>query len=148
MKIKKKWLFLFLLLIPVMCIVGLALFKSFTISPLRKALPSTANEIHEWRWSEGGLTGQDYIYILSARITEQQFLEYVDRFDMTPHTPEREYSPGFALNWYPQELHTDETLEWWMPSRGEDGTYISDGGSWWDYAKWENAYIYVVSQNI
>ncbi len=107
-----------------------------------------AGEIHEWQWSEGGLTGQDYVYILSAKITEQQFLEYVDRLDMTPHTPEREYSPGFALYWYPHELHSNEALEWWTPSRDDDGVYVYDGRSWWDYAKWENGYIYVVSYNI
>jgi hypothetical protein len=127
---------------------GRALIQSVLASPLRKGLPPTATQIREWRWSEGGLTGQDYTYLLRAKITKQEFLDYVDRFDMAPHTPEREYSYGFVLTWHPYTQHSYEALEWWTPSESSNGTYVHDGGSWWQYAKWENGYIYIVSCSI
>jgi hypothetical protein len=130
------------------CLGGRALIQHIFASPLRKGLPTTATQIREWRWSEGGLTGQDYVYLLRAKITQQEFLDYVDKFDMTPHTPERGYSRGFVLDWHPHTQHSDEALEWWTPSPNFDNTYAHDGGSWWRYAKWENGYIYLVSCSI
>jgi len=130
------------------CLGGRALIQNIFASPLRKGLPPTATQIREWRWAEGGLTGQDYAYLLRAKITKQEFLDYVDRFDMMPHTPEREYSCGFFLDWCPGMLHSCESPEWWTPSNRSDNTYVYDGGSWWQCAQWENGYIYVVSYNI
>jgi hypothetical protein len=123
----------------------MALHNRLTISPLRRALPTTATEVQEWQWTEEGLLAQDYAYQLKAKITEQEFLEYIHKLELTPHTPERKYGLGFVLSW---GIFDSPQRAWWDPSPDTTNTYVYDGGSWWTYAKWENGYIYVVSYNI
>lgn len=129
------------------CFAVWLIVQNLTMSPFRKALPSTAQDIREWYWDEGGLVPQDYIYLLRAEITEEEFHDYVKQLGLTPYIADNEYSLGFTPYWYFSQL-TDEQLEWWKPTENFDGIYIFDGGSWWQYTKYENGYVYVVSFNI
>lgn len=88
------------------------------------------------------------MYLLRAKITEDEFYTYVNKLNLTPHTSTREYGYGFILNWHPHEHLTDDQLDWWTPTENFDSTYVYDGGSWWRYAKYEDGYIFVVSFNI
>jgi len=116
---------------------------SLTTTPLRKALPASARDIHEWSGGEEGILAQDYMYLLKARITPDEFDAYVNRFGMTPHTPNRSYQYGFQPGW-----RIGQELEWWDPSDDVSNTYVLDHSSAWTYAKYENGYLYVVSYNI
>jgi len=130
----------------VACLGGQASIRLLFASPIRRALPWTAREVHEWQWNEPGLTGQDYTYLVKARISERQFDAYVDRLDLSPHSPDRDYEhSGFSPNWDPHLPGTDQSPVWWDPSASLDGTYVYDGGSWWIVAKWENGIVYAVS---
>lgn len=110
-------------------------------------MPSTAQNIREWYWDEGGLVPQDYMYLLRAEITEEEFYEYVEQLGLRPYRDEPTNSLDFYPQWYFSPL-AEEQLEWWTPTNDSKGVYIYDGGSWWKYAKYENGYVYVVSFNI
>lgn len=136
-----------LLILGSVCFWVWAIIQNLTMSQWRKALPSTAQDVREWQWDEGGPLPQDYIYLLRARITDEEFEIYVKQLGLVPYLAGREYSHGFTPRWYFSQL-TDEQLKWWTPTDSSDGTYINDGGSWWRYAKYKNGYVYVVSYNI
>lgn len=121
--------------------------NAMTASPLRKALPSTAQDIHESAWEEGGDTGQDYCYLLRAKITPAEFQQYVNKLNLTLHTPTRQYSNGFSPNWS-ISCGIGKKPDWWTPLNDSSGTYVREGNSAWTYAKYENGYIFVVSYNI
>jgi hypothetical protein len=114
-----------------------------TATPLRKALPPTAQDIHEQSWGEGGEIGQDYCYLLKARITPAEFQQYVDRFGLTPHIATQQYS-----NWSMINCGTERKPDWWTPSDESGSMYARDEDSTWTYAKYENGYIFVVSYSI
>ncbi|MBN1582197.1 MAG: hypothetical protein JXA89_15945 [Anaerolineae bacterium] len=57
----------------VTCLGGRASILLLFASPIRRALPWTAREVREWQWNEPRLTGQDYTYLVKARISERQF---------------------------------------------------------------------------
>ena len=123
-----------------------------TVSPLRSALPATAEDIHEWSWDEGGPLAQDYDYVLKAKITQSEFDQYVRDFKLTPHTPGRRYTepfePDWELGWLWDMDNNGVRPEWFTATTDLSGTYVYDGGSSWIYAKYENGYIYVVAFNI
>ena len=126
--------------------------RDVTMSPLRKALPPAAQDIHEWSWDEGGLLAQDYDYVLKAKITQDEFDQYVRDLGLSPHTPTRQYSGGFQpdwdLSWLWRLDNNGVRPDWWSPSTDVSGTYVYDGGSLWTYAKYEDGYLYLVSYNI
>jgi hypothetical protein len=117
--------------------------RTVTMRPLRRALPPTAQDVHEWSWEEGGLTGQDYAYCLKAKITRSEFDAYVKKFNLTSYIPNQQYSNGFYPSW-----RCKDEIDWWTPSDDTSSTYVYDGGSVWTYAKYENGYVFVVSYNI
>ncbi len=116
--------------------------------PIRKALPFTAQDVHDWSWEEEGETGQDYCYMVKAKIKPEEFRQYINRFELTPHTPTRQYSGGFDPGWSGSGCVMAPKLDWWTPSDDTSGTYVHDYGSAWLYAKYEGGYIFVVSYNI
>lgn len=136
-----------LLVLSGVCFGVWAIVQNLTMSPLRKALPSTAQDIREWYWDEGGLIPQDYMYLLRAEISEQEFYEYVAQLGLMPYRAEPTNSFDFYPQWYFSPL-AEEQLEWWTPTNNSEGAYIYAGESWWYYAKYENGYVYVVSFNI
>ena len=76
----------FLRVIVGLVIVGIIGF--FWIRPdqtrARRALPFSAEDVHEWHLENGFLP--DYSYQLKAKITADQFSRYVDRLGLTPHS--------------------------------------------------------------
>ncbi len=117
-----------------------------TAPPIRKALPFTAQDVHDWSWEEGGETGQDYCYMVKAKITPEEFRQYINRFGLTLHTPTRRYSMDYSPGW--NGCTFIEKPDWWTPSDDMSGTYVHDYGSAWVYAKYEGGYIFVVSYNL
>lgn len=111
-------------------------------------MPATAQDVREWHWSEGGLLPQDGMYLLRAEMSEDAFSEYVTELELEPYSPNGTYSYGFTPDWYLYSQLVDEPLDWWTPTRDDDGTYVYDADAWWIYAKYENGFIYVVTFNI
>jgi hypothetical protein len=119
---------------------GLGLCHEAFTWPFRKALPWSAQDIHEWCVAETLLP--DYSYQLKARISEQQFRDYIARFGLTPHTPSRAYSDPISLTWDPApELERD----WWDPSESLDATFVRQGNRTWTLAKYEHGFLYLAS---
>ena len=107
----------------------------------RRALPSNAEDVHEWFREDGFLP--DYSYQLKAKISDEQFHRYIERFELTPHSPERQYSEGPEpwLSWQ----NNGPTIEWWDPSESLAETFVKQSGDNWTYAKRERGYLYLKS---
>ena len=103
----------------------------------REDLPPGATDIKESSWAEGFLP--DYDYYLRARMSKQDFMQFVAEQQLTPHTPSREYSEGLALSW---SGHLLEDATWWNPSEDVSATYVREANTEWTYAKYEDGYIY------
>ena len=134
-----------LLIIVGICLGGWLIVKEIIISPQRKALPATAEEIHEWSWHESGLLVQDHFYMLTAKISEQEFNEYVSSLDMVLYTAQNDVP---IPSWYSFERHTNETYYWWKPTESIVRTYVYISKGYWEYAKYENGCLYMYSFNI
>ncbi len=104
----------------------------------RRELPWSATEIRESYWTEGFLP--DYNYYLKARITEKQFQDYLAKFELTPHTPERKYEDEEM--WMEWGYHSNS---WWAPSESLEKTFVWQGGHTWTFAKYENGNLYLTS---
>lgn len=104
-----------------------AAYHMFTWS-YRKALPWSASEVKEHVWTEGFLP--DFAYYLRARITEEQFLEYVARFEL-----ER-----VDQQWYPTK---PLEVPWWGPSPGAHLFYRLEDDGWLMEAIYDNGIIWV-----
>ena len=61
---------------------GVYLSYEGTVWSYRRALPWAASEIEEHYWADPLLP--DYSYQLRAKISEEQFFEYVKKFDLSP----------------------------------------------------------------
>ena len=147
MKSEKKkprciWLVIAAVVVGLILLKAAFFFATWNEWGLRKALPRTAEDVHEWAWEDGFLP--DYSYMLKARISEQEFKEYVEYFGLTPHSPDRQYSEDdHNLSWRPCGLFDED---WWDVSDTLDAnTFVSEGQTTWTYAKYENGYIYVKS---
>ncbi|WP_420645679.1 hypothetical protein [Candidatus Leptofilum sp.] len=127
------------------CLGGWFLFKEITTSPFRKALPATAEEVHEWSWNEPGPLSQDFSYMLAARISNQDFMNYVDQFDLSPYDQQMDVN---APSWSSGQQLNDDILDWWTPTESTEGTYVYATGSYWIYAKHENGYLFLYAYNI
>jgi hypothetical protein len=127
---------------------GMVLFiRDFRMWPQRKALPSTAEDIQEWSWIEPGPLSQDYSYLLRAKISEEEFAVYVNERGLEPYIQPAEDSSDFFISWHPFNSRITH-LEWWNPTDSFENTYIISSDSWWEYAKYENGYIFAVAFNI
>ncbi len=105
----------------------------------RKALPKGTVEICEFRQADGFLP--DHAYFLKAAIAESDFESYVEKFGLTPHTPDRKYLGGFSggPNW-------SQGPDWWKPSSNNSRTYADQSAEdAWVFAKYENGYLYLHS---
>lgn len=116
-----------------------------TESPLKRALPSSATDIHQWSLNEPGPLGQDCSYMLKARVSYQQFSSFRQRLRMKRHTPEREYQHGFSPHF--NSLATED-LPWWNPTDSMEAVYVLDQGSSWTWAKHEDGHMYVMSWSL
>jgi hypothetical protein len=108
----------------------LATYELFTW-PYRKALPLSASEVNEYVWTDGFLP--DFSYYLRARITEEQFLNYVARFKLAIDG-KRELFAG------PHEV------PWWSPSSGAHEVYELENGDWSMEAIYDNGIMWVMAR--
>jgi hypothetical protein len=118
-----------------------ALWGRMTQWGFRRALPSNAEDVHEWFREDGFLP--DYSYKLKAKISEEQFHQYVERFELTQHYPLRQYSDDIEpwLRWKADRA----APEWWDPSESLVQTFVRQSGDNWTYAKRERGYLYLKS---
>ncbi len=110
----------------------------------RRELPRGAEDVHEWIREDGFLP--DYSYMLKAKLTEKQFREYVERLELTPHSPMRHYTQD-AQPWLRWDKGHDAETDWWDPSESLEDTFVSQRGDIWTYAKYERGYLYLKSLN-
>lgn len=96
--------------------------------PYRKALPWSASEVKERIWTAGLLP--DFSYSLCARITENQFLDYVRRFKLKNVGMEESFSGR------------DDGPRW-GPSPGVHETYRLEDGDWSMDAVYDNGMMWV-----
>lgn len=129
------------------CACAWTLIEYLRVPAARRALPSSATEIQEWKWAEGGLTGQDSLYLMKARISEREFFEYAERFGLRGYVPSLDYGPSFVPSWEPPVWPLGVDLHWWDPNPHADfrGTRLAGHGTHWTFAKYENGYVYVMS---
>jgi hypothetical protein len=100
-------------------------------------LPATATEINEVSWADGFIP--DYNYWLRARVTREEFDQFVRDLELTPHTNDRQYSENSWLSW---SDHLLGDTDWWHPTQNLEETYVREGGTKWSFAKYENGYLY------
>jgi len=141
MRLRFGRLLLVLAIVSALAAVGFLWFRPDQM-PARRALPFGAEGIHEWYRSNGFLP--DYSYQLKAKITEEQFRQYVSNLGLTPHTEARQYtqSPIPWLSWRPQPGFTGD---WWDPSESLSSTFVRQEGDCWTFAKYENGYLFLAS---
>ena len=103
-------------------------------SPYRQALPDTASDIREHR---GGVV--DFTYLLRARITEEEFEDYVKRLGLVLK------SSGVlqaGINVGPRERHDDDP-DWWSPIWSVDRVYGIRRDGDVISAKYEGGFVYL-----
>jgi|UniRef100_UPI00378382F2 hypothetical protein len=108
-----------------------------------RALPRSAQGVQEWYWADGFLP--DYSYHLKARITQQEFDNYVKKLGLTPHTLERAYTDD--VHWLNWQALPQFTNGWFDPSDSLTATFVSQEGDCWAFAKYEKGNLYVTSLN-
>ena len=116
--------------------ISLALAGSCDIlqNPPRRALPSTATDIHEHNWDT---YVRDYCYLLKAKITAEEFETYRTKLELVQITENKK-----------EEIHWDawDTIggQWWDPSSSTEGTFYNPTmtGSQHAVVKYENGYVY------
>jgi hypothetical protein len=82
----------------------------------------------------------DFDYYLKAKMPREDFEPYCATIGLTPHFPGRVYTDGDRLSWRSWSYHE---VDWWDPSESEEGTYVSQEGHDWVFAKYENGEVYV-----
>lgn len=107
----------------------------------RGSLPSTAKDIHEFRSPGMGITG-DYWYLLKAKVTDEEFLWFVKRMQLTPLDQNNPRQKAYHWNGY-------GTQEWWLPLETLQGTYHDPtaSGSSIRLAKHESGYLYYLQSH-
>lgn len=124
--------------------VAWALWGPMTQWGFRRALPSNAEDVHEWFWEDGFLP--DYTYKLKAKMSDEQFHRYLERLKLTPHSPDRPYSDDSQV-WLRWKDRHGGALECWDPSESLAETFVLQAGDTWTFAKRERGYLYLKSLN-
>ena len=113
------------------CVSALWLFSS---SPARGALPTTATDIHEFSAGPSGVTA-DAWYQLKAKISAQEFDQFVSDMKMTPCPPGQDAE--FCAH--------SGSEKWWDASSDNNGAFVRiHSGSRLERAKYENGYLYYI----
>ena len=141
---RRSWLGKLMLALATVCtvaVIGFFWLRPEQMPP-RRALPFDAEDVHEWYMANGFLP--DYSYQLKAKITHEQFLRYVSRLGLTPHSDTRRYtqSPIPWLSWRAQPSFKGD---WWDPTASLSSAFVSQDGDCWTFAKYENGYLYLSS---
>ncbi len=109
----------------------------------RSKLPWSASEIYEWSREDGFLP--DYSYFLKAKITQEEYLKYIEELNLKKHTETSKYPDGtLGLNWSAMS-GVDRNI--WNPSISLSETYVWQNGHEWVLAKHENGYLYLKALN-
>jgi len=133
----KKLIILGLLPVGLCVVVLLACVGRYYLfeSPQRRALPWGASNIHEHYWSDGLLP--DYSYHLRADITRDQFLEYAERLDLSPHDPQGD---PHDYSW-----HWNAPARWWTPPQTMERVYSETYRRGGTYIGYYNGQVFVYS---
>ncbi len=107
----------------------------------QRKLPRYAQDVRVWKHADGFLP--DYMYLLRARISQDDFARYAASLNLTPHSPTRKYEEGPAE----QFMDWGRRDDWWDPSPDLAGTFVDQGQDTWTFAKYENGYVYLKSFN-
>jgi hypothetical protein len=107
--------------------------------PARTALPFTASEGHEYASPYYGVQ-MDYYYLLKARMTENQFADYVVRLKLSP----LKEIPSSRRSFYHWHGFENSTRRWWNPTNNIANSYhdTTTRGSMVVLAKYEMGYLY------
>ena len=107
--------------------------------PPRAALPSTATEVNEFRSDYAGIT-MDYFWLVKAKITEDEFREYVATLELVPYEGVKTIGMTAQNQWYGHAGCGD----WWDPTESMSNTYYDSTmtGSGCALSKYENGYVY------
>jgi hypothetical protein len=107
-----------------------------------RKLPRTAQEVHEWSWSDDFLP--NYAYLLTARMKKEEFDAYVTGLGLTMHTPSRKYEepPEPWLDW---GTGPSERTPWWNPSPSLQSTFVAQSHDRWTFAKYEKGRLFLKS---
>lgn len=112
-------------------LVGIFMAYQMFTWPYRRALPWSASEVKEYAWTDGFLP--DFVYCLRARVTEEQFRDYVVHFELAS-AGSQEHFPV-----------TDEEVSWWKPSPGAHEVFRLEDGDWEMEAVFDNGIMWVMA---
>jgi len=147
--VKKKRLLGCAALVLVLGILGVVGGRWLFVHPYRRELPWSAEVIAEDSWSEPGPLSQDFTYSLSARLSEEEFLAYVQRLGLKQYHPSRSAKPK-ALSPVYELLPCEESdLGWWKEPGAYEHVYGQYyGKSGWGFVRFSKGKIWAVSGNI
>ncbi len=108
--------------------------------PPRAALPGTATEVNIFRSDYAGVT-MDYFWLVKAKVTEDEFREYVATLGLVPYDGVQHLGEWPRYHW---GGHGDCKGAWWDPTESMANTYHDStmSGSACVLAKYENGYVY------
>ena len=107
----------------------------------RKALPSTATDIHEYNWNARiALFPGDSVYFFKAKITPEEFEVYRIKLKFVP-IPETMKEEALWMNY---NIAKEGDIEWWDPLPTTEATFHdpTTTGSQRHVIKYEKGYVY------
>lgn len=110
----------------------------------QKCLPTTASDIKVFVWKEDLLP--DYEYYLKAKISKQDFLRYIDTFNLVLYSDTLKFEDDAIWNGL-SGVFRDSVKTWWLVDESKDSSYIWNKGQEWNVAKYENGYLYFYANN-
>ena len=126
----KKWALILLLAV---CVALVAV--SFIPSPARRALPSTAQRIREYRHVSGS---SDYVYLLKAELPERDFAAYAAKVDLTNRCTQGAYEE------HPIGFGETTAPDWWTPPERIERAYYQHkvGSTSFEIVGWQDGWVY------
>jgi len=106
-----------------------------------KALPDTAEDVHVWHQNDGFLP--DYTYYLKARISRQEFFNYIDSLEMNLHTDTSNYTDDTL--WIQTSGAFNDTIKSWWNDTRTDSMYVWQNGHEWNTARYIDGYLYLLA---
>jgi hypothetical protein len=120
---------------PVLLITTAIFLDKVLPSNVRRALPASATDIHEYDDTNYFLG--DYAHCLKAKMPESEMPGFAAKMGLTSRYSSTTYGK-LGLNWV-----AAEGASWWNPPATLDGGYFTyKGTSSYSVAKYENGYVY------
>ncbi len=120
----------------VLCACLVAGYFVFFVSPLRRALPSSASDVHEYSWTQPGPLSQDFSYLLKARLAKDELAPYAERAGLVPYERGLEIHHGIDGAW-----DTAWGQPWWDPPPELDGSYVDFWQGGWTVVRWKDGWL-------